>query len=152
MRRAWQLDSKVPNAAVRLALENVLVWHDEPQVATALDATGARYLGVATDDSDDGEIVRWVYAQITNLEYQALLTGGTTVREALAKDSVIVGDFYVNGGEVSQMWRASVSDVPEDLRPTANSYLPATVRTFLPTQSREEQIVIDGAPIRGGAL
>jgi hypothetical protein len=154
VRGNWLLDDRPPTKPLDLSIEHILVWHDEPQVVTATDADGARYLGVATDDADDYRFVRWVYARITKLEFRALLCGATTLRDALAKEQILIVDHSVGSSDVETMRWASTVDVPDELRPTTDSYLPDAARSLLEDSGpvREEQIVIDGDSVAKGAI
>ena len=145
MRGDWQLDGK-PAAALKFTLERVLVWMDEPQVLTSRDQNGARHLAVAVDDSDDYEVVRWVYAQISDLEHHALLCGGTTIREILSGDVLIVADRRVDGGAFEGMWLVTEADIPESIRPSDESYLPTSVQAQFAAPAPGEILPRSSAP------
>lgn len=148
MKDAWQLDGKPSAPALNLSLEHVLVWHEEPQVVSVLDPTGRRFLGVAVDDSEDFEVVRWVYTPVSHLEFDALICGATTVREALVADTVFVVDRRVDGGIIERAWEAKGADIPEDIRPSEDSTLPEATRARLAVQPAVPEIRIDGKRIR----
>lgn len=125
MRPTWKLPPgdltmRLPERAV----EHVLVEFDGPQLVTLRDADN-RYLGVASDI--EGETVRWIHAQITELEWQALVRGLVPLRDAFLKPVVWVIDEYADGIRVrGQM--ASGTDLDESDLPKAGALMPASVR------------------------
>lgn len=138
------------NVNVAFILEHVLVAQDEPQVITALDHQNNRYLAVAVDDSDDGEIVRWVYALLSNLEFYALLSRAVTIRDVMASDSLYVVDRRVDGGVIENTWSAKT--MPPDLRPRPGSLLPPSTCARFPIAIAKPEMRIAGEPVRDNAI
>ncbi len=142
MRSRWSLDrSEVVSTLVgmQFTIDTVLLEYDGPQVLTVRDLYGTRYLAVAADESSDGKTVRWLYAEISNLEFRAITNGGETIRDGILKDTLYVIDAVVDGGEIVNAWRVGSHDVPEDAKPDIDSFLPDDVcAPFLDTPTTPE--------------
>ena len=153
MNPGWNLKQVVNPLNYVFTLEHVLVWHDEPQVITVLDSKRRRHIAVATDDSDTFDIVRWVYVPISNLETRALACGAATVRDAIDTDNAMVIDRLVDGGEFRNAWLAQGTDIPDDVKPSFDSFLPNSAKQKLGAVAREgHEITIDGGPIHGSMI
>jgi hypothetical protein len=130
VKSAWGLDTKIqlaPSGLPKTQLEHVLVEYDGPLVATRVTPDKRRFLAVAVDESDDGDVVRWIHSEISPLEFDALVSGGVTVRDALIKGHVYIIDRIVDGGEISKAWYLGEENVPEVARPEPGSFLPPSV-------------------------
>jgi hypothetical protein len=153
MNHAWRIGSGHPTAHQTFTLEHVLLEYDGPQVVTARDQYESRYLGVAVDDSDDGESIRWVYSQISDMEFDAIVSGGATLRDALEDDTVFVADVRVDGGIVENVWRVNGADVPPGALPRSGSFLPLSVQQrFIHKRSAQPTVRVSGKTIKDSKI
>lgn len=101
--------------------EAVLVELDGPQLITATDGAGRRYLGLFADRPDDRREM-WLYAPITNLELEALFAGGVSMRNAMCKPQLDLVE-YIEERAVA-IWRLQPEEVPEGILPVPDANLP----------------------------
>jgi hypothetical protein len=100
--------------------EAVLVEIDGPQLVTALDAHGKRYLGLFADRLDDDREL-WLYAPISDLELEALFAGAVSMRNAMSKPALDLIEH--KGKRASGIWRLSPDDLPAGLLPVPDANL-----------------------------
>ena len=151
MRGAWKLDGKLIATNFELTHKRVLA----PFVLVAVDRDGKQQIAVALDG--DKRVVRWVYAPITTLELRALVYGGTSIRDAILKDRIIIVDRRSTDNAQEQAWYASSADIPADVLPGNDFLLPLILTeesrgSVLSSVGSETEIQIDGAAVLDGAL
>ena len=134
MRGIWKLSEQgmVPHT---IEVVNVLVEYNGPQIVLARDHEGLK-LGVAADDEEESGFVRWIYAPLTNTEFKALLSGASTIRDALLKPVVYVIDFDV-GDRPLCAWKYAREDLDEIVLPRRGALLPKATRAELVTAASE---------------
>ena len=121
MKREWDFLSQTTSVCGHLA-EHVLEEHDGAFGALVASFTeaGRRFVGVAVDR--EGDLIRWVEAAVSELEWDSLLRGLTSLRDVLSKESVWVIDRNASL-EVQRAWAVSFSQLTDDHLPDKDSLL-----------------------------
>ena len=125
------IDWHLPAEETRLPerrIGRVLVEYEEPEIVTLCDQDDALYLGVAVDE--EGDVVRWLEAELYPQKYEALLAGLLDVRGALGKPRVWVVDRTREGKSI-RSWSLAMEDLPEDALPRPGALLPTATRLRL---------------------
>jgi hypothetical protein len=116
-------------------IERVLVEHNGPQLGTLRDGDH-RYLGVASDA--DNRHIRWIHAQIDNLEWASLVAGILPLRDVFQKPIIWIIDEYTDGEMRNRGQVASGVDLTEDDLPSAGAILPTAIRLALASEMTQE--------------
>jgi hypothetical protein len=129
----------------------VLVEFNGPQVAVLRSSSGKRFLGVAADE--DGQLVRWLLAEVTSLELAALSNGAVATADVLEKRAALVLDIPINGGG-NALWQVAWDDVDPNNLPERGARLPAGARESLAEyaihyESDEPKLVFAKAESKG---
>ncbi|MCK5801158.1 MAG: hypothetical protein KAI47_28415 [Deltaproteobacteria bacterium] len=147
MRDAWQREQgkQVEMAAEGIApawtLREVILDFNGPQL-TVMDGPDGTYLSMASDE--DQAVVRWLRALVSDVELEALLSGGTTVRECLLKPHLWVVDEKPDG-TLRDQWRVALDDLDKEELPEPDSYLPSEFVEAHRAPVRQPEIVLDGS-------
>ncbi len=149
MRGIWKLPEQaiVPPAA---KIVHVLVEYNGPQVVVARDNEGLK-LGVAADDEEDSGLVRWLYAPLTDTEFKALVSGASTIRDALLKPRVYVIDFGRDDRPL-RAWEHASELLDETVLPRRGALLPKATRAeFAATIPEKPELCLErlGAKSKG---
>lgn len=119
----------------------VLVYYDGPQIVV-LRHRERQFLGIAIDEND--QAVRWLLAELSPLEFEGLLRGGTSIRSVASKDHVLIVDYSYDNRKVG-VWEVGIRGIPESVLPEAGAPLPASVRRhLLGAQDREPPVFVLG--------
>lgn len=119
MRPSWRLpDPLAPSHRWRDV--DVLLEFNGPQLVL-VDGGDGVYLSVASDESEGS--TRWLRSKLSPLERKALLSGATTVREAIIKPEIWVVDTD-RAGKVIMETAVAPEALSEDDLPTVDSVLP----------------------------
>lgn len=122
MRNTWNLGN--PSSPTRTWTEReVLLAFNGPQLVV-LESGGELYLSVASDA--DETATRWLRSPITAAEYNALVSGTTTVRNCILKPEIRIVDTDDEGRPLRE-FRAAPKDLCEDDLPARDSVLPDDV-------------------------
>src|SRR5438876_2190114 len=82
----------------------VLLYYDGPQIVV-LRHRERQFLGIAIDEND--QAVRWLLAELSPLEFEGLLRGGTSIRSVASKDHVLIVDYSYDNRKVG-VWEVSI--------------------------------------------
>jgi len=147
----WRLPaSEIATAELaERAAEVVLVEFDGPQIVCVWGPGGGRRLSVACDE--DADAVRWVEAELSPSQWNALFEGKLALRDALQQPRGWVVD-EARMAEAVRAWEVSPVDLDPALLPEPGALLPTEVRqrfvagpTVAPVELREK----DAAVARG---
>jgi hypothetical protein len=152
----WQL----PTAEIffdQRTPEVVLVELDGPQLITATDSLGRRYLGLFADRPDEQREL-WLFALITNLELEALFAGAVSMRNAISKPQLDLVE-YSDDRQVA-LWKLTPEQVPASIFPVADANLPVEEGSALlakllgktPPKGTEPIFRCGGRPVRGSEM
>jgi len=158
MRETWNLPAHTLPSLPLFRVEDVLVEYQGPQIVTAVvqgrDASEPYplYLGVASDDVDDGALVRWILAPITPTELEALIRGAVTLRDLMLKPQVYVLDLEVQHDWMPRRgWLCDGNQLENDHLPARGALLAtATRREFMKDRMmlpESPELRIDGAGV-----
>ncbi len=129
MRQGWVLGQSVLAIDLPLAGVTELLNYDGPQMVLARHR-GERRLGVASDEIEDGSIVRWVFAKVSGVELRGLASGSALLRDVFDKPDLLVCD--VEGYfKLKSSWICDVSEVPGDALPSRQIPMPNSARLVL---------------------
>lgn len=140
----------------RWSPETVILEYDGPQMMTTRRDTG-RHIALAVDESEDGEIVRWIEAPLSNLEYEALVRGATSVRTVFEKETIRIID-YTPELKPLRVFELDSLALPDGALPPAGVRLPESARSRLMLElnakpQEEPLFTLEGsAPAGGGVL
>lgn len=90
MKKHWQLPSGTTDAVTTHRIEHVLEQHDGPVAISLKAGNDRRFFAVAADG--EGDVTRWVEAEVGDAEWRSLLYGRTALRDVFRKVSVYVVD------------------------------------------------------------
>lgn len=127
MKREWQFGQQlalygIPERKIR----EVLIDYDGPQLCI-LEKGPERFLSVRIDEDATG--TRWIQSPLSSVEYEALMLGTLSVRNALLKTEMILVE--ENRNEVPiRAWTLSASSVPDTALPKVDAPLPRYVRSM----------------------
>jgi len=122
MRSTWNLSN--PSSPTGSWTEReVLLAFNGPQLVV-LESDGKLYLSVASDA--DETATRWLRSPITPAEFNALVSGTTTVRDCILKPEILVVDTDADGHSLKE-FRVAPGDLSEDDLPASDSVLPDDV-------------------------
>lgn len=147
MRAGWNLPNAELATKAWTELE-VLLEFNGPQLVK-VRSDDRDYLSVASDEDD--ACVRWLRAEVSKVEYDALLRGATTVRECLLKPTVWVVDADADGLPLRQ-WRTPSGALHEEDLPSPLSLLPEDVIAAHRIPVELPVFAIDGPGIAGATL
>jgi hypothetical protein len=129
------------------AVEVVLVEFDGPQIVCVWGPGGTRRLSVACDE--DAAAVRWVEAELSASQWNALFEGKLALRDALLQPLCWVVD-EARTGEALRAWEVSPVDLDSALLPEPGALLPTEVRerfvagpTVVPAELREKDAAVE---------
>ena len=127
MNHAWNLPDQTSMTFVdsMRRQKEVLLSYDGPALVTLTDDSN-QFLGMAVDEDDSGEIVRWIQAPISDLELDAIKLGAQPLRWAFRKERVAVVDYTRRQRSPVQMWDIPLDLVPEDALPEPGAFLPGS--------------------------
>lgn len=128
-------------AAIDLGTADVLVEYDGPQLSLHTVGGRPKYLALASDWDEEG--ARWIFAEVTRMEVEALALDGLPMRDAFSrKPQLLVVDFDHHGAPM-RTWNVAVSNVPRGVLPVVGAPLPDYVREHL-----IEELGIEPSPLR----
>lgn len=150
MKRSWRF---LPAAATASAHEPEHVLEETDGAIGALVASfteaGQRFVGVAVDRKDG--VVRWIESPVSDLEWDSLLRGFTSLRDVLLEEEVWVIDRTVTLESV-RSWRVAFSQLEDEHLPAEDSLLdPEDHEHLLAPPSRMPQLH-DVPPVEGSAF
>lgn len=119
-----------------LGKSDVLVEYDGPLLAMFSPSTGSQALGVAADWDESGE--RWVLADISSMEIEAMARGALPVREIFSKEELNVVDFDQSGSFVGA-WLVEPASIPTGALPSVGAILPREARSYLVKKHRVKE-------------
>lgn len=113
MKGKWNLRPEQEVPPPPLQVTQVLLEYNGPQMVEAT-SRGQLYLGVASDELLN--TTRWVFAPISNSDYQALLAGTFPVQEAFLKSFLVyILDFI--GDQITSSWLVDPHSLHKDSLP-----------------------------------
>ena len=109
-----------------LTLTDTLEYYDVPQIITAADATGTRYLCTLYEQTDDG--CHYLGVQISEPRLMAFVGGQLDLRDAYLHPEVDNALYMVEAKDdtLTAATLLQTSDVTEDMLPEAGFYFDAT--------------------------
>ena len=109
-----------------LTLTDTLEYYDVPQIITAADATGTRYLCTLYEQTDDG--CHYLGVQISEPRLMAFIGGQLDLRDAYLHPEVDNALYMVEAKDdtLTAATLLQTSDVTEDMLPEAGFYFDAT--------------------------
>jgi hypothetical protein len=125
-----------------LSLDEVFVSYDGPQLFSARNAAGQRYLAVAVDEEGDVAVFLWV--PVSAGRYMALRSGLTPLREVFLEpeESVfVVQSRYIDG--THKVRGIGPSEIPDDWLPDAGALMSLGTPTQVPFRPSELQVRAD---------
>lgn len=129
MRQGWVLGQSVLPIDLPFADVVELLNYDGPQMVLVHHG-GERRLGVASDEIDDGSLVRWVFTKVSGVELRALASGSALLRDAFDKTDLLVCD--IEGYfELKSIWSCAVTEVPVEALPARQIPMPKSARYVL---------------------
>jgi hypothetical protein len=149
MKAMWHLPAGeiAKDQLAERAVEVVLVEFDGPQIVCVWGPGGARRLSVACDE--DAAAVRWVEAELSAPQWNALFEGKLALRDALRQPRGWVVD-EARTGEALRAWEVSPVDLDPALLPERGALLPTEVRqrfvagpTVAPVELREKDAAVE---------
>lgn len=143
MRPTWKLPTK-GTPAHPWALREVVLEYEGPQV-TIVDGPGGIYVSVATDADD--ELIRWLRAPISTVEYKALFAGAVSLRDCIRRGQIYVVD-ESHDGEAVEQFRISCEELTEADLPTAESYLPSDVFKSVEIDGQVDALGLAGLDVK----
>lgn len=150
-----QIQPSIGALVAERRVEHVLVSYDGPQLTLLKDTGGKRYLAVASDS--DRRCVRWLQAEVSNLEISALRDAGQSMRNAFLKERVSVVDEDHSGVPLAYC-EIDGSSVPDFALPAVGAPVPADGRAvlrraFKPKATKlKTAVVLGGRPITGHSV
>lgn len=127
---------------------DVLLEFNGPQLVL-VDGGDGVYLSVASDESE--RTTRWLRSRLSPLEQKALLSGATTVREAIIKSEIWVVDTD-RAGEVIMEAAVAPDALSEDDLPTADSVLPDETLQAHRSDMPAPAVFLDGPAVSDHAI
>lgn len=117
------------NEAFAIATEyKTIFWGcaNRPIVWTGRNAAGLRVVGSLAGDSERLRSGRSFWALTSEGQYSRLLSGEVTLRQVYehAVAFFVTDDPYTGSRHPAAIWSTTFAVVPEDWRPTVDSYLP----------------------------
>jgi hypothetical protein len=137
MKLTWELPPQEGMVSLVSArkLTDVLLEYEGPQLMI-LEDLNQRYIALAVDCDDTA--VRWIQSPISILEFEALVRGGLSVRDALLKSRMLLADYTYDNRAV-RVWEITQASVPEDALPEPGALLPSAVRNNLVKRLHQEE-------------
>jgi hypothetical protein len=142
MRYEWRLGLPEFATIADRRIASVLIEYDGPQLVVLRDNSKRWHIGLAADHDASAE--RWIHAQVTEMELEALCTEGVTMRNVVCKPTIEIVD-YVSGRPHS-LWRVAPERVPAGILPLRGAYLPLEIGRLSMRELRIKQRV-DRRPI-----
>ncbi len=150
MRQGWVLGQSVLPIDLPFADVVELLNYDGPQMVLVRHK-GERRLGVASDEVEDGSVVRWVFTKVSGVELRGLASGSALLRDAFDKPDLLVCD--VEGYfELMSSWICDVSEVPVDALPSRQIPMPKSARFVLEQALPKRSINTASAKLSMAAL
>jgi hypothetical protein len=103
--------------------QEVLLSYDGPALVTLTDGQ-SQFLGMAVDEDESGDVVRWIEAPVSDLELDAIKIGAEPLRWALSKERVTVIDYSRH--EPVRMWDVALDSIPQEALPDPDAFLPGS--------------------------
>lgn len=142
-----QLTIGTAGPAIDRTVSRVLVEYDGPQLVL-LTAGRRQFLAYAADE--DGDLVRWIHAPVSEIEIKALNRGQITIRNAVAKNELTVVDVNRSGTAV-RSWVVNLASLPDEYLPDSDALLPQFARPAA-TPTGRFAFECEGEAVRGHSI
>ena len=106
-------------------IKEVLLSYDGPALV-ALTDDHDQFLGIAVDEDESGETVRWIQALISDLELDAIKIGAEPLRWAFRKERVTIADYSRRYNQPLRVWDIPLGLVPNEALPQPEAFFPGS--------------------------